>query len=243
MKDIIKIISEKYISRIIENSIDLTNLKIDIMNVTEEEISKTNDEIQKLKDNLEKILRLYCKKHGHNYITINNKVLQKTWESSFLGDGALYELTRKCTVCGDNDWLETTMFSCPDRDQYKQEIPESIYNDESLTINGKTYQMTNSEISRLEKYIEYLNELKCTLYDLIDNTIEKINEYNNSTCKKAILWNNYINYLKNYPIIYNVEAFLRISSFEDYQNNNHQIFLNNNSSKGYSKKIKYNNHK
>ena len=222
MKDIINTIRENYNFKNNPSiSVDLNHLKNAVTEATETEIAKTKEVLKKLKNDLGKFPSLYCNKYGHDYIAISYRILGKTGWHSFLGEERVYEIKEQCTICGQTSHIWGMELYCrPDIYESKKQLPAKIHDDQSLVINGKTYRMTEEEISRLEKYLEYIHSIKSTIYDLINKTLERERLYRNIRRSKTIFWNSYIDYIKKYPIIYNVETFLQFPTFEEYQSNN-----------------------
>ena len=220
MKDIKSAIREEYNSKTNPYySVDLDYLKTSVMNAAEKEITKTNDELEKLKNDLEKFPSLYCDKYGHSYVTTNYRYLGRTGWGSILGEERVYEIKEECTVCGKTYYIPALeLYYRPDTCVCKKQLPEDLYHDQSLQIDGKTYQMTEAEISRLEDYLEYINSIKSTIFSLIDYTMERQRQYRILKRSKILSWNNYIDFLKRYPIIYSIEVFLTFPTFEEYQN-------------------------
>ena len=215
MDDFINLIREELrLESSIFDLADLNHLKLVLINSTDAEICNTRDELEMLRNDLDKFPRLYCKKYGHNYVTTDYYYIGKTGSHFFIGDEILYSFTSKCTVCGANSYIELPIYSFPDKDIYKKELPDGIYDDQSLTINGKTYRMTEEEISRLEDYLSYLHSLKRNICNLVGHTMERKRQYRCFCCGKTMSWNDYNNYLKDKPVTLVSESFLLLPTFE-----------------------------
>ena len=216
-------------------TIDLNELKQNVVNGNEYEIQKTKKEIEKLKRDLKLFPREYCERYGHSFVTTYyERALTDGWHSfagyrrikngengwhSFAGNQVIYDVTRECTVCGAKSYNTITTYSVPHIGIYKMEIPESMYDDTELKVDGRTYRMIEKEIIRLEDYIKYRNFLKPKICEVAGHTMKKGSICSCICCGKQMTWEEYDNYLKYNPIILSREAFMQLPTFEEYQKN------------------------
>ena len=223
--------------------IDLNQLKLNVIHGNENEINKANDELEKLKENLESFPKLYCKKNRHSYVITSCYKKRDTGRHSFAGYESIYEITYKCTVCGHCHYSEGSTFSTPSRGYYERKIPIDLYDDKDLQIDGRTYRMTQEEISRLEDYIVYRQKLKKKICELAGHTMTRKSYYKCICCGKTMSFDEYRDYLKDNPITLTRDTFASLPTFEEYQNEEKQKETqanNESSSTAKTKKIKYN---
>ena len=122
--------------------------------------------------------------------------------------------------------------------KYERIIPDELYDDETLTTDGKSFRILQEEILKLTQYINYLYSLKLKLCELFGHDAGMIDDLENFTCKccgKTIRYQEYIEtyhrakyrgivdfYYGTYPemdyiISSNEELDLSLPTFENYQ--------------------------
>ena len=135
-----------------------------------EETKKYKLEFEKLCKERDTILSNYCKKNGHNYIPVA--------ESRFDSHTMTYIVPHmsdylKCSVCGRKEKYD--FWPHPETQDYKQIIPDDVYDDVTLNENGRTYRIVIEEINKLEEYGYYLLFLRDELCRLFGHDGELIN--------------------------------------------------------------------
>jgi hypothetical protein len=135
-----------------------------------EEAIKISLKLEKLCKERDTILSNYCKKNGHNYIPVA--------ESRFDSHTMTYKVPHmsdylKCSVCGRKEKYD--FWPHPETQDYKQIIPDDVYDDVTLNENGRTYRIVIEEINKLEEYGYYLGFLRNELCRLFGHDGEMIN--------------------------------------------------------------------
>lgn len=141
-----------------------------------EDLTESNQILKSLYDDKKKILSSYCKKNGHNYVTISSEYLGMGNSHTYMGSTIKAETTIKCTVCGVKHVSRGERYSMPITELYVPEIPKEILNSNSEVFmkNGKNLKTILEEISVMEEHVGYLEFLKkemCKIFqhDFRDN--------------------------------------------------------------------------
>lgn len=132
------------------------------INEIQKELDLSDRELDDLQDIRRKILNAYCEKNGHHYLLIENNTI----------DSLTVKENYQCAVCGSYD-VQFVDKITKNIVAYKEEIPNEIYDDNSLDKNGKTFRMTQSEIESIETYIDYLMSLKSELCEIFGHDLYK----------------------------------------------------------------------
>ena len=224
MKNILNLLTKKDKSE--ENTyptVDLNELKLNIIHGNESEIDKAKKELKELKAELATYPSAYCERHNHITVTIDYRKIGDTNTHSFAGYGSVYRLVTKCTTCGKEFVDDGVVYGIPHIVYYKRKLPDSIYDDNSLKENGKTYRMVQVEISRIEDYIKLRQDYSKKVCSLAGHTMEKIKggDFRCTCCGETMNpWYYYDYYLKNNSITLTGETFLALPvlpRFEELQ--------------------------
>ena len=199
------------------------------------------EEISKLQELLNSILFNYCNRKGsHDYVLVSTKIANATKPLNNAVKFSYELLIRKkyrCIVCGrsyiDIVGLSELSYS-NDKSHYIQKIPEEVYDDESLAIDGKTYRTIEEEKFKLEKYNDYLQFLKrkmCELFGHYNSEARMIDTNYSHKCEccgklctnEALLSQDYAKYkgvFDPYAIKYGLsvdgDLILDLPSYEEY---------------------------
>lgn len=165
----------------------LKEIRLNKIKEIDAEYEKSKLELKELEDEADSILLAYCEKKGHHSdVLIDSRMLGYTGEYSFLSGYTRYsDNMYKCTVCGRKSSSRGTRCNFSTVQKYEQKIPDDIYDDTSLTKNGKTFRMVQEEISKTAQYINYLKSLYSKLCELFghDILIQRYNRYTTVKCK------------------------------------------------------------
>lgn len=217
----------------------IQEIRLNKIKEIDDEYEKSKLELKKLQDEADSILFAYCSKKGHNDILISSETLGSTGVHSFsYGFERIVRAVYKCAVCGRVWRYNGTGYGHYSVQAYEQKIPEDIYDDKSLTEDGKTFRMVQEEISKITQYINYLNSLYLKLCELFGHDAEIIDGRENFKCKccgKTISYREYVDtyhkakyrgivdfYYDNYPDKGYITSSagkldLSLPTFENYQ--------------------------
>ncbi len=204
-----------------------------------EEIKISELEIETLTEERVKILHTYCEKNNHNYALLRQRYLSSTGKHSFgRGFQNIYDYTYKCTICGRETSFTTTGYDRRDSEKYCAYIPEDVYDNETLTTDGKTLRIIEQEILKLKEYLNYLDYLKdkmCELFGHDAIIIDYEENFKCQCCGRTLGYQEYIDahykakYLGIVPFYYNdningsyitrgeKESYIPLPTFEVYQ--------------------------
>lgn len=177
----------------------INEIRLNKVQEINDEIEKSNLELKELQDKLGRILSHYCEKNGrHKYILTYSKNGECTGAFSF-GGGEEHYCQRRytCTICGHTYTYNGKGFGYPFTEECKQEIPQEVYDDESLSDDGKTYRMVKEEIGELKIYMDYLCLLKQKLCELFGHDAT-VDSHENFTCKCCGKYMRYSEYIDTY---------------------------------------------
>ncbi len=217
----------------------IREIRLNKIKEIDDEYEKSKIELRKLQEEADSILFAYCNKKGHRDILISSRILGSTGEHSFShGFEKNLRNSYKCAVCGRTCIYTEKGYSYSPGQKYEQKIPDDIYDDKSLTVNGKTFRMLQEEISKITQYIHYLDSLYLKLCELFGHDAVMISDREDFKCRccgKTMTYREYIDtyhqakyrgivnfYYDDYPekgYILSSEGELDLSlpTFEDYQ--------------------------
>ncbi len=204
----------------------IKRIRLSIIEEIDNGLEKSNLELKKLKEESNSILLSYCNKYGHKYILVSRNVLGSTNKHSFIyGFQKISKNTYKCAICGRPKSITSKGYGSSSVKRYVKTLPEEIYDDNTLTTDGKTLRMVLEKISKLEEYIDYLESLKpklCELlgHDYVEEHDSHFTYYECKCCGKYVdyivktddadIWNNYLLALSE-------KSDLSLPTFESYQ--------------------------
>lgn len=177
----------------------INEIRLNKVQEINDELEKSNLELNELQGKLAKILFNYCEKNGgHKYILIESRNGAGTGAFSFVGGEEHYcWRVYKCTICGHVHTFSGNSFGYPFTEEYCQEIPQEVYDDESISCEGKTFRMIKKEIDELKIYMDYLYLLKQKLCELFGHDATA-DSHENFTCKCCGKHMSYAKYIDTY---------------------------------------------
>ena len=217
----------------------INEIRLNKIKEIDAEYEKSQLELKELKGKIDSILHAYCEKNGHRDILVSSRILGSTGAHSFTyGTELILTKSYKCAICGRTRNCTGKGYSSYTKNKYERIIPDDLYDDETLTTDGKSFRILQEEISKLTQYINYLYSLKLKLCELFGHDAGMIDDFENFTCKccgKTIRYQEYIEtyhrakyrgivnfYYDTYPemdyIISSTEELdLSLPTFESYQ--------------------------
>ena len=158
-----------------------------------DELEKTKLKLRELEREASDVLHNYCyRRNKHSYILSAYKYEGLTGETSFGAGVHIYKEIYKCSVCGNT--CDFSVYRHRRTSEYKQDVPQEAYDDESISVNGKTYRMLKEEIDELKTYIGYLGLLKEKMCELFghDVTPEQYKSFKCKCCGKYMEYDEYV---------------------------------------------------
>ena len=207
---------------------ELREIRLNKIQEIESQIEKSSLELEELQKKLNIILHNYCLKNGHNDVLISSKMTGRTGDHSFRGSEYYFGMEYRCTICGRivrKMGLGYTPISPKQYKPYKQKIPNEVFDDESIAVDGKTFRAVKEEMQTLDEYINYLNSLKSRICELFGHVVKSIifnGDYQCLCCGKLLSSKRYIdsNHNAKYRGVVNESYFCSPSSSYDISSDN-----------------------
>lgn len=201
---------------------ELKRIRLAKLKEIEKETEKFKLELEKLRKEHDAILSNYCNRVGHHYIPVADPRFHRNDIIQTISPTSEYF---KCTVCGRKK--EYDFWPHYEAQDYKQIIPDEVYDDVTLNENGRTYRILIEEIDKLREYGYYLLFLREELCRLFGHDGKLINYGGNghddyqafcTCCGELMPKSDYIYSRKNamYRIFDYDDAYL-ISSDDNYK--------------------------